>query len=109
MQLAFILLIISLLIAAVYGFIRIHRQHNLGIDAPERQCEITILDKQSVPIIGAKPGEDDEEFWLYVQPKKGGPKRQFCVGVHYFYAVEAGDTGTLTYQGRKFIHFAKQR
>jgi hypothetical protein len=109
MPLSFVLLLISLFIAALYLFIRTHQKHNLGLDAPEQKCEIQILDKQSVPIIGAKPEEESEEYWLYVQQTKGGPKRQFCVGIHYFYALEAGDTGILTYQGRKFIHFAKKR
>ncbi|MBY5947088.1 DUF2500 domain-containing protein [Photobacterium rosenbergii] len=101
--------IIALLAVALYCFVHIYRKHTLGENAPERQIEVEILDKQSTPVIGARPGEDDEEYWIYVQPTKGGPKREFMVGIHYYHALNPGDKGVMTYQGTTFRHFALKR
>ena len=51
----------------------------------------------------------DEEYWIYVEPISGGPKREFMVGIHYYHALNPGDKGTMTYRGQQFIHFALQR
>ena len=104
-----IVAVVAMLALAVYLFIRFYRRHMLGEDAPERTIEVQILDKQSNPIIGARPGEDDEEYWIYVQPTNGGPKREFMVGIHYYHHLQPGDRGTMTYQGVRFLHFALQR
>ncbi|KLV07379.1 RNA polymerase subunit sigma [Photobacterium aquae] len=102
-------LMLLLLAVAIASFARIYRQHMLGESAKERKIDVTVLDKQSVPVIGAQPGQDDQEYWIYVQPTRGGPKREFMVGIHYYHALNPGDSGTLTYQGLKFLHFALQR
>lgn len=101
--------LIALLIIAVGYFILSYRRHTLGAHAPERSIEVTVLDKQSVPIIGAQPGDEQEEYWIYVHPTQGGPKREFMVGVHYYHALNPGDRGTMTYKGLTFLHFALQR
>ncbi|KHT60503.1 RNA polymerase subunit sigma [Photobacterium gaetbulicola] len=101
--------IFVLLAIALFYFVRVHRQHTMGENAPERQIEVQILDKQRVPIMGARPGEDDEEYWIYVQPTQGGPKREFMVGIHYYHALNPGDKGLMTYQGVAFRHFALKR
>lgn len=103
------IIIIALLAIALFCFIRVYRQHTVGENAPEKQIEVQILDKQSSPNIGARPGEDDEEYWIYVQPTRGGPKRDFMVGIHYFHALNPGDKGVMTYQGVTFRHFALHR
>ncbi|MGF1699806.1 DUF2500 domain-containing protein [Photobacterium makurazakiensis] len=104
-----VLAIFALLVAAILYYVRFYRHHVLGENAPEKKIEVQILDKQSVAVIGAKPGEDDEEYWVYVQPTKGGPKREFMVGVHYYHALNPGDSGIMTYKGVTFLHFALQR
>ena len=104
-----IVAVVAMLAVAVILFIRFYRRHMLGENAPERTIEVQILDKQSNAIIGAQPGEDNEEYWIYVQPTKGGPKREFMVGIHYYHHLQPGDCGTMTYQGVKFLHFALQR
>ncbi|CAH0532308.1 hypothetical protein VST7929_00124 [Vibrio stylophorae] len=100
-----------LLLLAISGafFIFIYRRHMLGLNAPERKIRVRILQKQAVDVPVEVPGDDDSEFWLLVQPVKGGPEREFKVGVHYYHALNADDIGTLTYQGRQFIHFALER
>ncbi len=100
---------VLLLIISLVSFIKLYRRHVLGLNAPEKKITVTVLDKQSNAIIGAKEGEDSEEYWIYVEPTKGGPKRQFQVGIHYYHALNSGDQGTLTYKGLSFIHFALQR
>lgn len=74
-----------------------------------KKIDVEVLDKQSMAIIGAQPGEDNEEYWIYVQPTKGGPKREFMVGIHYYHALNPGDRGTMTYKGLSFVHFALER
>ena len=102
-------IIITLLAVALYYFVHVYRKHTLGENAKERQIEVEILDKQSTPVMGARPGEDNEEYWIYVQPTRGGPKREFMVGIHYYHALNPGDKGLMTYQGVTFRHFALKR
>lgn len=109
MPLGIVLATVALLIISALFFIRVYRRHMRGENAPEKKIEVEILDKQSVAVIGAKPGDDDEEYWIYVQPLQGGPKRQFMVGVHYYHALNPGDRGTMTYKGISFVHFALLR
>lgn len=104
-----VLAVATLLIISIFYFIRFYRRHVQGEDAPEQKIDVEVLDKQSVAIIGAQPGDDNEEYWIHVQPTKGGPKREFMVGVHYYHALNPGDRGTMTYKGLTFIHFALQR
>lgn len=104
-----ILIAAGLLVISALYMIRIYRRHVLGERAPEKRVAVRILDKQSIAVSGARPGEDSEAYWIYVQPLRGGPKREFEVGVHYYHALNPGDQGTLTYQGQTFRHFALQR
>lgn len=92
-----------------WGFLTLHRKHIQGENAPEQTATVTILDKQAIPLEHVPIGHDDQEYWIYVQKGKFGPKREFQVGVHYFHALNPGDTGTLTYQGDQFLHFALRR
>eukprot|EP00487_Bulimina_marginata_P008908 TRINITY_DN32341_c0_g1_i1.p1 TRINITY_DN32341_c0_g1~~TRINITY_DN32341_c0_g1_i1.p1 ORF type:complete len:109 (+),score=10.06 TRINITY_DN32341_c0_g1_i1:110-436(+) len=85
-----------------------YRKHIQGENAPEQSVNVTILDKQTIQVPDAQPGEE-EEFWIYVQRGAVGPKREFQIGVHYYHALNPGDKGTLTYQGDKFLHFAMKR
>ncbi|WP_162045368.1 DUF2500 domain-containing protein [Vibrio taketomensis] len=94
---------------AGWFFISFYRRHMQGEDAPEQKADVTILDKQAIDIENAEPGQDDQEYWIYVQRGRVGPKREFQVGIHYFHALNPGDKGTLTYQGDKFLHFALKR
>lgn len=104
-----VLAIVALLIVAIVYYVRFYRHHMLGENAPEKRINVEVLDKQSVAVIGAKPGEDDEEYWIYVQPTKGGPRREFMVGIHYYHSLNPGDRGLMTYKGLTFVHFALQR
>lgn len=79
----------------------------MGHNAIERNIDIRILDKQSETKLSFEQHEEPEEYWIYVEPIKGGPKREFQVGSHYYHALRQGDCGTLTYKGRTFVHFAK--
>ncbi|MBD8513344.1 DUF2500 domain-containing protein [Photobacterium sp. CAU 1568] len=103
------LILLVLLVVAVASFVHIYRRHLSGNAAIEKTIEVLILDKQSVALDNTPPGGDSEEYWLYVQPVTGGPKRDFQIGPHYFHALNAGDSGTLTYRGRRFMHFALKR
>ena len=98
-----------LCLLAGWAFSNFYRRHMQGEDAPEQTVNVSILDKQSISIDEAQPGQDDQEYWIYVQKGKIGPKREFQVGIHYFQALTPGDKGTLTYQGDKFLHFAIKR
>jgi hypothetical protein len=101
-------LFIFILIAAVL-FKRFQSKYMLGENAPEMKTEVTILDKQIIEITDTQPGEEGQEFWIYVQKGNFGPKREFEVGIHFFNALNPGDKGIMTYQGRKFHHFALKR
>lgn len=92
-----------------WAFTHLYRKHIQGENAPEQQVEVTILDKQSIAIDDPQPGQEDQEYWIYVQKGRIGPKREFQVGVHYFHALNPGDQGILTYRGDTFIHFALNR
>ncbi|MEF1291775.1 DUF2500 domain-containing protein [Vibrio sp. M260118] len=102
-------LVIVFILASGWVFVRFYRMHIQGDSAPEQTAEVTILDKQSIPVEDVEPGMDDQEYWIYVQKGRIGPKREFQVGVHYYHALNPGDHGTLTYQGDKFLHFALKR
>ncbi len=101
--------LIVLLFLASMLFLRFYHQHIQGEKAPEKQVIVTVLDKQAIPVSNPLSGQDDQEFWLYVQKGRLGPKREFQVGVHYYHALNPGDKGILTYQGTQFLHFAKTR
>lgn len=102
-----ILLVGALAVIAGVYFVLTMQKHMLGQGAEERSIDIRILDKQSVAIPDPQQHEDPEEYWIYVEPMEGGPKREFQVGIHYYHALQPGDCGTLTYRGAEFIHFAK--
>ncbi|MGC9400848.1 DUF2500 domain-containing protein [Vibrio genomosp. F10] len=97
-----------LALGAAWVFLGFYRKHIQGENAPEQSVNVTILDKQTIQVPDAQPGEE-EEFWIYVQRGAVGPKREFQIGVHYYHALNPGDKGTLTYQGDKFLHFAMKR
>ncbi|MGI2883266.1 DUF2500 domain-containing protein [Vibrio furnissii] len=99
----------GLITVGLWLFSRFYRRHIHGENAPERHVQVTVLDKQSIDIPHPLPGQDDREYWVYVQKGQWGPKREFQVGIHYFHALNPGDRGTLTYRGTDFIHFALQR
>ncbi|MDO6708513.1 DUF2500 domain-containing protein [Photobacterium sp. 1_MG-2023] len=103
------LILAVLLLLAVASFSLIYRRHLAGTNAVERQLAVQILDKQSITLSDVQPGQASEAYWVFVQPLKGGPKREFQVGPHYFHALTPGDQGTLTYRGQQFLHFALKR
>ena len=109
MPISFVFAVLALILIGGWLFVRFFRTHIQGNNAPEQTVQVTILDKQVIPIADAQPGEDDQEYWIYVQRGTLGPKREFQVGVHYFHALNPGDKGTLTYRGDKFLHFALRR
>ncbi|WP_159739870.1 DUF2500 domain-containing protein [Vibrio atypicus] len=109
MPITLIVAILVFIVASAWAFIRFYNRHIQGQDAPEQTAEITILDKQAIEIEDAAHGQDDQEYWIYVQKGRLGPKREFQVGIHYYQALTPGDKGTLTYQGDKFLHFALKR
>lgn len=102
-----LLLLLSLIIVAACFFFLNYRKHQLGVGAQERSIDVRILNKQSMTFAAEGPHEDGMQYWIYVQPLKGGPKREFSVEPHYYDALEPGDRGTMIYQGLKFIHFKK--
>ncbi|MDN3615512.1 MAG: DUF2500 domain-containing protein [Vibrio gallaecicus] len=101
--------IFTLALLAGWVFVSFYRKHMQGENAPEQKADVTILDKQSIDLPDAEPGQEDQEYWIYVQKGRIGPKREFQVGIHYFHALSPGDKGTMTYQGDKFLHFALKR
>ncbi len=109
MHFTLLLSLLLLLVVSAFLFIYFYQRHMQGRNAPEKTALVTILDKQSIPVTNPLPGQDDQEFWIYVQKGRLGPKREFQVGVHYFHALTPGDKGVLTYQGSQFIHFALER
>jgi hypothetical protein len=109
MPISLVIAIFVFIFASGWAFTHFFRKHIQGENAPEQKVEVTILDKQSIDIDDAQPGQEDQEYWIYVQKGRIGPKREFQVGVHYFHALNPGDQGTLTYQGDKFLHFALKR
>lgn len=109
MPLYFLFAIALLIVIGVWVFSRFYHKHMLGAHAPEQSARVVVIDKQSIDIEDAAAGEEDKEYWIYVQKGRFGPKREFQVGVHYFQALSPGDKGDLTYKGGKFIHFARLR
>ncbi|AIU68384.1 RNA polymerase subunit sigma [Vibrio coralliilyticus] len=109
MPLTLFIAIIVFVLASGWVFSRLYRRHIQGEDAPEQTADVTVLDKQAIDVHDAQPGQDEQEYWIYVQKGRLGPKREFQVGVHYFHALNPGDKGMLTYQGDKFLHFAMKR
>lgn len=109
MPITLIVAIIVFIIFSAWAFYSFYTWHIQGQGAQEQTVEITVLDKQTIDVPDAQPGQEDQEFWIYVQKGRLGPKREFQVGVHYYHALNPGDKGTLTYQGDKFLHFALKR
>ncbi|WP_282156873.1 DUF2500 domain-containing protein [Vibrio diabolicus] len=109
MPISLIVALFALIALGAWVFFRFYSKHYVGEDAPEQSAQVTILDKQAIDIPDAPPGQDDQEYWIYVQRGSIGPKREFQIGVHYYHALKPGDKGTLTYRGNKFLHFAIKR
>lgn len=107
MPIAVMLLVVALMVIAGVYFALTYKKHTLGEGAQERTIDIRILDKQAVALPDVQQHQEPEEYWIYVEPVDGGPKREFQVGIHYYHALQPGDVGTLTYCGMTFIHFAK--
>ncbi|UUM30722.1 DUF2500 domain-containing protein [Vibrio japonicus] len=109
MPISIIIAILLFILVSAWAFIHFFRKHLQGQGAPEQSVNVVVLDKQAIDIPDASPGQDEQEYWIYVQKGRLGPKREFQVGVHYFHALNPGDQGVLTYQGDKFLHFAMKR
>ncbi len=109
MPISLVVAILVFILLSAWAFNRFFQKHIQGVGAPEQSAEVTVLDKQTIEVEDAAPGQDEQEYWIYVQKGRLGPKREFQVGVHYFHALKPGDRGTLTYQGNKFLHFAIKR
>lgn len=109
MPITLVVAIIVFIILSAWAFYSFYTRHIQGHGALQQTVEITVLDKQAIEVPDAQPGQEDQEFWIYVQKGRLGPKREFQVGVHYYHALNPGDKGTLTYQGDKFLHFALKR
>lgn len=109
MPVTLVLAIILFALISGWAFTHLFRKHIQGENAPKQTVNVTVLDKQAIAIDDAQPGQDDQEYWIYVQKGRIGPKREFQVGIHYFQALSPGDQGALTYQGDKFLHFAMKR
>ncbi|CAM4235249.1 DUF2500 domain-containing protein [Vibrio neonatus] len=108
MPISLFVLVAILVVTAAFAFKYIYSKHVHGVDAPEQKASVTVIDKQAIDIPDAQPGEE-QEYWIYVQKGRFGPKREFKVGVHYYHALSPGTQGELTYQGDKFMHFALKR
>ena len=109
MPIIYIIILVLLILLAALFYNTFYNKHMRGDSAPELTAEVTILDTQIVELSDAKQGEEGQQYWIYVQKGERGPKREFEVGVHYYHSLKAGDRGTLTYQGTKFLHFALKR
>ncbi|OBT10193.1 RNA polymerase subunit sigma [Vibrio sp. UCD-FRSSP16_10] len=109
MPISLFVLVAVLVVIAAFACKYVVSKHIHGADAPEQTAKVTVIDKQAVDIPDAKPGEDDQEYWIYVQKGRFGPKREFKIGIHYYHALSPGHQGVLTYQGDKFMHFALKR
>ncbi|WP_087020542.1 DUF2500 domain-containing protein [Thaumasiovibrio subtropicus] len=103
-----VVMLVLLVFAGAYLWFSLSR-HTYGQGAKEKDILVKVLDKQSVEVERPLPGEETERYWIYVQPVKGGPKREFEVGIHYYHSLNSGDEGILTYQGTRFCHFALRR
>lgn len=109
MPITLLITILLFILLSAWAFNHFFRKHIQGQGAPEQKVDVVVLDKQAIDVPEPAPGQDEQEYWIYVQKGRLGPKREFQVGVHYFHALNPGDKGTLTYQGDKFLHFALQR
>ncbi len=109
MPLYLIVIVVALVVVAALLFRFSFTRHVQGEGAETKTAKVTIIDKQAVDIPNALPGQEDREYWIYVQKGMLGPKREFKVGIHYFEALEPGHKGELTYKGDEFIHFALKR
>lgn len=107
MPITLLLCLLLLIIVSFITYSSFHQKHTLGTNAKEQQVKVVVLDKQAIDIPNAQPGEEDQEYWIYVQKIPIGPKREFKIGIHYYHALNPGDKGVLTYRGTKFMHFAK--
>ncbi|MFD2177154.1 DUF2500 domain-containing protein [Veronia pacifica] len=107
MPVILIIIITALIAVSATYFFMTYKKHTLGEGATSQTIDIRILDKQTVTRSNAAAHEEQDEYWIYVEPMEGGPKREFQIGVHYYHAISPGDCGTLTYKGNQFMHFAK--
>lgn len=67
MPISLILAIFALIALGAWVFFRFYSKHYVGEDAPEQSVQVTILDKQAIDVPDAQPGQDDQEYWIYVQ------------------------------------------
>ncbi|MBD1576441.1 DUF2500 domain-containing protein [Vibrio sp. S11_S32] len=107
MPLTLLLCLLLIIVLAFISYSSFNKKHILGFDAKEQKVNVVVLNTQIVEIPNTQPGEENQEYWIYVQKQPMGPKREFKVGIHYFHALSPGDKGVLTYCGDKFQHFAK--
>lgn len=109
MPIYLIIIVVALVVIAALLFRFSFSRHIQGAGAETKSASVTVIDKQAVDIPDAAPGQEDREYWIYVQKGMLGPKREFKVGIHYFEALQPGDKGELTYKGDEFMHFALKR
>ncbi len=67
MPISLILALFALIALGAWAFFRFYSKHYFGEDAPEQSAQVTILDKQAIEVPDAEPGQDDQEYWIYVQ------------------------------------------
>lgn len=62
MPISFVFAVLALILIGGWLFVRFFRTHIQGNNAPEQTVQVTILDKQVIPIADAQPGEDDQSI-----------------------------------------------
>ena len=66
-----------------------------GLEIPEFYVENISLPEAVEKALDKRtsmgPGQENQEYWIYVQRGVVGPKREFQVGIHYFHALNPGD------------------
>lgn len=93
---------------AIY-FFYFHPKSQLKKAPQSHQIKVRILNKRVLEL-ELSPEDSDEallQYWIYVQPLKGGAKREFEVNADNFQALKPGDRGTMSYLGMQFIDFTK--
>lgn len=107
--LSFICVLIGFcLLLAIYCFYFQPKNQFKKVPEPE-QIRVRILNKRMLELEVNRETLDQEllQYWVYVQPLRGGAKREFEISADNYHALNPGDRGTMKYLGMQFIDFTK--
>ena len=112
----FIVIIVLIVVAASFRFVQQRREKADNDAAPLVQKQVVVSNKREKPLNDRRsrqqevsPAGTSMRYEASFKPQSGGLEQTFRLDARQYHALTAGDKGTLSYKGSRFIDFTAER